>query len=55
MRTQTRTREYREGWRGRRRTYICRSCGEKFQVDTLTPLPEKQRICGNCKEGEGCK
>lgn len=43
----SRSREKLEGWRGRRRTYICRVCRNKFQVDTLEPL--KVRICPNCK------
>lgn len=45
----TRSREYREGWKGRKRIYRCRSCGSKFQVDTLKPLPIKDRICEQCK------
>lgn len=45
----TRTREYREGWLGRRRNYRCRGCGEKFQVDTKSPLPEKDRLCSECR------
>lgn len=44
----TRSREYREAWKGRRRTYGCRGCGEKFQVDTLDPVPEKARYCSEC-------
>ena len=44
----TRSRDYREGWLGRRRTYKCRTCGEKFQVDTLGPLTEKDRHCHAC-------
>jgi len=46
---QTRCRTYREGWQGRRRTYSCRQCSLKFQVDTLNSLPEKERICTECK------
>lgn len=48
MRTTTRCREYREGWLGRRRNYLCRKCGNKFQVDTRNPLPESDRICPSC-------
>ena len=50
MNTTTRSREYREGWLGHRRTYKCRKCGEKFQVDTREPLPEERRLCDTCKE-----
>ena len=49
MRPTTRSREYREGWIGRRRTYKCRECGLKFQVDTREPLPEKDRVCQVCR------
>ena len=45
----TRSREYREGWIGRRRTYRCRNCSEKFQVDTSNPLPLKDRLCYACR------
>ena len=44
----TRSREYVEGWLGRRRWYKCRSCGQKFPVDTLNPLPEADRTCRPC-------
>jgi len=44
-----RSREYVEGWLGRRRTYKCRKCGEKFRVDAMRPLPTKERICPRCK------
>ncbi len=37
------------GWLGRRRNYICRDCGVKFQVDTLNPLPEAERVCRPCQ------
>lgn len=47
MRTTTRCREYREGWLGRRRNYLCRVCGDKFQHDGFQ-LPEKARICDTC-------
>ena len=43
----TRSREYREGWTGRRRNYKCRNCGEKFQHEG-GQLPEKARICRYC-------
>jgi rubrerythrin len=45
----TQSREYRENWQGRRRTYRCRSCFGKFRVDTVSALPEKERICPICK------
>jgi len=32
----------------RRLTYRCRSCGNKFQVDTFNPLPEPLRLCTTC-------
>lgn len=52
MKPTTRCREYREGTRSRRRNYKCRRCGEKFQVDTINPLPEKARICPGCANKE---
>lgn len=44
----TKAREYREGWKGRRRTYHCRECKGKFQADTLHALPEIDRVCPTC-------
>lgn len=41
-------REYREGWTGRRSTYKCRNCGNKFQVDTRAALPEHSKYCVDC-------
>lgn len=49
MQNLSRCRERTEGWVGRRRTYKCRDCGHKFQVDTLNPLPLKDRICPQCR------
>lgn len=46
----SRSRQKMEGWIGRRRTYRCRQCNLKFQVDTLNPLPIKDRICPECKD-----
>ena len=46
---ETKCREYREGWVGRRRKYICRECHTKFQADTLKPLPEIDRVCFYCR------
>jgi len=37
-----------EGWKGRRRNYLCRKCWNFFQVDTVRPLPEGARICYAC-------
>ncbi len=51
MQDQSQCRERTEGWIGRRRTYICRECHNKFRVDRVTPLPQKERICLDCKEG----
>lgn len=48
----SRCREKTEGWIGRRRTYKCRSCRIKFQVDTLYPLPIEDRYCNSCKRPE---
>jgi len=48
----TRCRQYRQGCVGCRRTYKCRGCGEKFQVDRLTPLPRQERLCPLCRDGE---
>ncbi len=45
-----RTRFAREGgWCGRRRNYVCRVCGEKFQHDG-NRLPVKSRVCYNCRQ-----
>jgi len=49
MNPETRTREYREGKISRRRIYKCLICGEKFQVDTLNPLPDIEKYCHDCK------
>lgn len=49
MNPATRTREYKEGWLGRRRTYHCTECNDKFQVDTLNPLPNIERVCPACR------
>jgi len=49
----SRCREKIEGWRGRRRNYKCRNCGQKFQVDALNPLPENDRICSTCRKLTG--
>jgi len=49
MITQTHCKEYREGKRGRRRTYRCTECNCKFQVETLEPLPKHNRACQDCK------
>jgi len=46
----TMSREYKEGCLGRRRSYSCRECGIKFQVDTLGSLPEIERACPKCRE-----
>jgi len=48
MRISTRSREYREGWTGRKRWYICRVCGKKFQHDG-GQLPAQSRICLTCR------
>jgi predicted SprT family Zn-dependent metalloprotease len=45
-------REKTEGWLGRRRTYRCRVCHQKFQVDRLNSLPEEERVCRSCREGK---
>lgn len=37
------------GWLGRRRTYRCRQCGQKFKVDTPHALPEGARLCSTCR------
>lgn len=47
---QSRSRECREGWLGRRRNYKCRICHQPFQLDLLRPLPVKERICRQCSE-----
>ncbi len=48
MKNYSQCREKVEGWIGRRRTYRCRQCRVKFQVDTLNPLPKDKRICPTC-------
>lgn len=50
MKNYSRGREKIEGWLGRRRIYKCRQCGNKFQVDTLEPLPKLYRICPQCRD-----
>ena len=50
MINQSRCREKIEGKISRRRTYTCRECDNKFQVDTLAPLPEKERLCPYCRD-----
>lgn len=45
----TRAREKVEGFIGRRRTYKCTECHQKFQVQTLNPLSEINRVCPKCK------
>ncbi|MBA7579557.1 hypothetical protein ES708_21428 [subsurface metagenome] len=50
MKNYSRCREKIEGWRGRRRWYKCRQCGERFQRDLRDSLPEKERICEVCKQ-----
>ena len=45
----TRSREYREGCKGRRRTYTCTECAKSFQEDRLSPLPEIDRVCPLCR------
>ncbi len=49
MRDTSHCREKTQGWLGRRRTYRCRECKAKFQVDALRPVPVKDRICYACK------
>lgn len=49
MITETKTREYLEGWKGRRRTYRCTECGCKVRVDTLNALPKHERVCPDCR------
>ena len=51
MQNLSQCREKTEGWLGRKRTYICRQCHLKFQVDRLAPLPKNERICHHCKDG----
>ncbi|KKL88098.1 hypothetical protein LCGC14_1928140 [marine sediment metagenome] len=48
LRPETCSREYREGKVSRRRSYKCRGCGVKFQVDTLKAVPVSKRICQIC-------
>ena len=47
--TTCRSRACREGWLGRRRTYKCRTCGDKFSLDLLNPMPVAERICRKCR------
>ena len=46
----SRCRERAEGRLSRRRTYTCRRCHVKFQVDTVRPLPEKEMRCPACQQ-----
>lgn len=50
MQNESQSRACREGWLGRRRTYRCRKCKDKFRVDTLKPLPLDKRICNKCSQ-----
>lgn len=52
MHNASRCREKIEGRIGRYRIYTCRvpGCGKKFRAFTLNPLPEKDRICPDCRE-----
>ena len=46
----SRSRSAREGgWLGVKRNYRCRKCDARFQVDTLNPLPEDERLCPDCR------
>jgi len=49
MQNESRSRACTEGWLGRKRTYRCRDCKEKFRVDTLKSIPEDKRICPICR------
>ncbi len=49
MKDTSRCREKVEGWTGRRRNYICRRCGEKFQHDGGR-LPKGGGFCPSCLE-----
>jgi hypothetical protein len=44
-----RSRQCLEGVFSRRRTYRCRKCDSRFQVDCLNPLPEEDRLCQVCQ------
>jgi predicted SprT family Zn-dependent metalloprotease len=49
MQTMSRSNECRLGRTGRRRSYVCRSCGERFTTDFRhTAMPEKDRLCHDC-------
>ena len=49
MNPTTRTREYTGAWLGRRRSYHCTECNEKFRVDTLNSLALIDRVCPGCR------
>jgi hypothetical protein len=45
----SRRRMYREGgYLGRKRNYLCRKCGQKFQHDGFQ-LAENDRVCSSCR------
>ena len=50
MINKSRCKEKMWGELGRRRTYRCRQCGKKFKVETLEPLPARERICSFCRK-----
>ena len=50
LRQVTRCREYREGRRGRNRTYHCRDCGGKYQTFALDSVPKGARFCPTCRQ-----
>jgi len=49
MQNLSRCREKTGNWLGRRKNYICRECQTQFQVDTISPLPDIDRVCPDCK------
>ena len=54
MRPTTKCREYIEGRIGRYRWYVCNECGDKLKVFSRQPVPEKERLCNECKGGHVC-
>jgi DNA-directed RNA polymerase subunit RPC12/RpoP len=52
MKNYSRCREKMEDRVGRYRTYRCRICGKEFQQFRLISLPEKKRVCPECRGGE---
>lgn len=48
MKNTSRCKEKMSGELGRWRTYRCRNCGDKFEVNLLRPYPKGAELCAPC-------